>query len=834
MYLFLGENILAQSVEKGISKELALYRAKSISSLNYKLSFSIPEKLSESIPAQLQVRFILKDISLPLVFDFSPGSKNLQNLTGFNGKAVPYTIQNGHIIIQTNYLRKGENKFTFAFIAGEQSLNRNPDFLYTLLVPARANTFFPCFDQPDLKASWELILEIPQNWSATANGELSGIKTISNRAIYTFLPTKPISTYLFAFTAGKFQKVSRTLHGVTYNLYHRETDTSKLRRNLDPVFKQVFQSVEWLESYTQIKQPFVKYDFVAIPFFQYGGMEHPGNIYFGADRLFLDETATQTDELNRATLIAHETAHLWFGDLVTMKWFNDVWLKEVFANFMADKMVNPMYPEINHNLRFLLDHHPKAYAVDRTAGANPIQQTLDNLANAGSLYGNIIYHKSPVVMNQLELIVGMENLQEGLQKYLKKYSYSNAQWDDLIPILDAYTPVDLEMWSSVWVKDAGMPTVSAFVSGNKLCINQKGMPDFSKSWPQRLTILTGVNGKLRTDTVFLEKNELSLPMPNQDYQFILPSADHNGYGNFSTDSKSAEWLLENINSISNPLYRGTSWITLNGMMIQKAILPYKIITSVLNSVAEEREELIISYQLNLLQSIFWRWLTLEERLLINNKLESLLWQKMEESTTKSLKAACFKAYLNIANSPAAQQRLYEIWKDSLQIKGLKFSENDKIRIVCELALRNFPASEAMLTMQMDSIKNVDNKVRMKYIIPSLSKYQSVRNTFFESLKNPAMRANESWTTEALGYLNHPLREKDAISYILPGLNLLEEIKATGDIFFPASWLGSLLNGHRSMEAAVIVRSFLDNNKSYPKDLNLKILQSADILFRINP
>ena len=152
-------------------------------------------------------------------------------------------------------------------------------------------------------------------------------------------------------------------------------------------------------------------------------MEHPGAIFYNASSLFLNETATQEQELARASTIAHETAHMWFGDLVTMKWFDDVWLKEVFANFMAAKIVSPSFPNIDYDLRFVLAHYPSAYRIDRTKAPNPIRQALDNLNEAGSLYGPIIYDKAPIVMRQLEDIVGADGLRDGLREYLSQYAF---------------------------------------------------------------------------------------------------------------------------------------------------------------------------------------------------------------------------------------------------------------------------------------------------------------------------------------------------------------------------------------------------------------------------
>ena len=153
--------------------------------------------------------------------------------------------------------------------------------------------------------------------------------------------------------------------------FHRETDAAKVARNREAIFDLHAAALAWLEEYTGIPYPFGKFDFVAIPSFQFGGMEHPGAILYNASSLLLEESATQNQILGRASLIAHETSHMWFGDLVTMRWFDDVWMKEVFASFMAAKIVNPSFPEINHDLRFLLSNYPAAYQVDRAAGRKP-------------------------------------------------------------------------------------------------------------------------------------------------------------------------------------------------------------------------------------------------------------------------------------------------------------------------------------------------------------------------------------------------------------------------------------------------------------------------------
>src|SRR5687767_543922 len=230
--------------------------------------------------------------------------------------------------------------------------------------------------------------------------------------------------------------------GRTYHMFHRETDAKKVDRNRETVFDLHASALDWLEQYTGMPYQFGKFDFVLVPSFQFGGMEHPGAIFYNAAAVLLDESATENQMLGRASLIAHETAHMWFGDLVTMRWFNDVWMKEVFANFMAAKIVNPSFPRVNHELRFLVANYPSAYSVDRTAGTHPIRQELANLNEAGSLYGAIIYQKAPIVMRQLERLLGEDTMRDGLRVYLKQFAFGNATWLDLIRVLDERTDRD--------------------------------------------------------------------------------------------------------------------------------------------------------------------------------------------------------------------------------------------------------------------------------------------------------------------------------------------------------------------------------------------------------
>src|SRR5436190_6686500 len=434
--------------EPGISMTLAGSRAGALRDVRYDVAFRVPADRSRPVEGVVTIRFVL-GAAAPVVLDFSQPPDHVREIR-IGQRPVTAIVAGGHIVLPREAVERGENAVTIEFVSGDDALNRGDDLLYTLFVPARAHLTFPCFDQPDIKARYTLSVTAPSGWQVAANGRPVGEETPAAQpgfVTHRFAETKPLSTYLFAFAAGRFTVETAVRGGRHMRMFHRETDAAKVTRNREVAFDLHAAALAWLEDYTGIPYPFDTFDFVLIPSFQFGGMEHAGAVFYNASSVMLDESATQNQLLGRASVIAHETAHMWFGDLVTMRWFNDVWTKEVFANFMAAKIVNPSFPQLNHELRFLLDHYPSAYQVDRTAGSNPIRQTLGNLNEAGQMYGPIIYDKAPVVMRQLELMVGETVFRDGLREYLQRFKYGNATWPDLIAILDARTPRDLAAWS---------------------------------------------------------------------------------------------------------------------------------------------------------------------------------------------------------------------------------------------------------------------------------------------------------------------------------------------------------------------------------------------------
>ncbi|MBT2558379.1 aminopeptidase [Hymenobacter sp. ISL-91] len=823
------------AVVPGVSRELAEDRARRVSRLGYELSLNVPADRTAPIAATETVRFHLTDASQPLQLDFRERTANLHALR-INGQPVPIDHRAEHLVLPAAQLRTGPNEVQIDFTAGNQSLNRNDDYLYTLLVPDRARTVFPVFDQPNLKAAFTLTLTLPDSWQALANGRLTDSTRSNGRKTYRFAPSDTISTYLFSFGAGRFSRLSRTVAGRPMQLLHRETDKSKLALSLDPIFQIHSDALRFMETYTGIPYPFQKFDFVVLPDFQYGGMEHVGAIDYKASSLFLDEGATQDQKIARSNLISHETAHMWFGDLVTMQWFNDVWMKEVFANFMADKITQVALPESNYDLKFVIDHYPAAYGVDRTTGANPIRQNLDNLSDAGSLYGGIIYHKAPIMMRQLERLMGEEPFRDGLRAYLKQYAHGNATWPDLIKILDERTPADLQAWNQVWVNQPGRPVFdyelqTAAGKITRLTLTQQAEDGSDRLWPQLFEVLLVYpNGRTRELTVNQNAREVAVPaaVGEPAPAFILFNSTGLGYGVFPVDKP----LPAGLATLPTPVARAAAYINLyENMLNGRALTPAELLAIMRRQLPLETEELNLKLLTGQLTDVYWKLLSPARRAALAPALEAELWAALAQNPAPNAKKLLFKAYQSVALSQPAQRRLYVIWDQQQAPAGVKLTEDDYTSLALALAVRDYPAPTPILARQLTHITNSDRRKRMEFLLPALAPDPATRDGFFASLADEKNREKEAWVTAALGYLHHPLRAATSEKYLPRSLALLEEIQQTGDIFFPYSWLQSTLGSYQTPTAARTVRDFLTAHPNYNPQLRAKLLQAADDVFR---
>ena len=821
-----------RGMEPGVSYELASFRKENIKDVRYRLFFDIPADRRKTLKAKAEVTCQSTHPDAFLL-DFKSDGELIDSVC-LNGKKVDYRYENEHLKVSPD-MKAGENTITVYFTCSDQSLNRRDAFLYTLLVPDRARTLFPCFDQPDMKALYSLSLEIPEHWKAVANGKIIKEEPVSEngRTLVTFKETEPLSTYLFSFVAGELQREVFQRGERSISVYHRETDPYKAAQCSD-MADEVFDALERMEAYTGIPYPFAKYDFIIIPGFQFGGMEHTGATLYNDGRMFLNKQCTLSERLNRSALIAHETTHMWFGDYLTMKWFDDVWTKEVFANYFASRMVRERFSDVNHRLNFMTDYMPGSYSEDRTAGSNSIKQELDNLQNAGLVYGNIIYDKSPLVMDMLVKKMGEASFRTGIQRYLKTYAYGNATWDDLIAILDELGSDDLKTWSHCWMNEKGRPSIEARVEGKELVVTQCDEWNRGLTWPQTLSYLVCADGQEETVTVDLKEGDAAVRVPltrllkDPESAVVLPNNDGRGYGLFvmNETKHAALWKeLRNHNGqdTSSEVLRGSLLINLYENLRHGNLSPETFRNELMAYIVIEKNPLLYSMALGYLGDC-QRWYLTDTA-----PVEQTLWKLVLEQKEPSYRLQAFRQYRSLARTPEAVQRLYTIWKEKKMPVDCHLSESDYMKLAYQLAIQLPEQSDKILSEQAARITQPDRQKEFAFISAAASSSEAARDSVFALLMQKENRRIEPWASSALALLNHPLRAESAVRYIRPALEKMQEVQRTGDIFFPRAWARALLSGHTSHQAAEEVRRFFADHPDYPLMLGNKIKQQASHL-----
>jgi aminopeptidase N len=314
-------------------------------------------------------------------------------------------------------------------------------------------------------------------------------------------------------------------------------------------------------------------------------------------------------------------------------------------------------------------------------------------------------------------------------------------------------------------------------------------------------------------------------------RYVIANGRGVAYGLFLLDEITTQYLLSSLPTISDPIIRAAAWISLWDAVLEGLIPVDSFLELTVRAIPIETDELILERVLGYLSPAYWRFLPEENRPGWAVRLEELLWSEMERVQGVSLKASFFRAFQSVALTPSALEKLYDLWEKELTVTGIPLSEKDYSTLAQELAVREVAGHEEILQEQLRRIEDTERRSRFEFVIPALSQQVETRTIFFESLGQRAKRQNEPWILEALRYLHHPLRSKESVQYLSRSLELLEEIKSTGTIFFPKRWLDASLWGHRSQKAVNILKDFLDARPDLPPRLRGKLLQSADGLFR---
>ncbi len=683
-------------VEQGVSHALAVERAAWVSGVRYELSFALKEHASV-IEGTETVTFE-SSAAGELPIDYRDGVLTAATL---NGRVIATDEVNGHLLLPVVV---GRNVATFAFVshagAAGKAITRYEDkddgseYFYTLFVPMDASMAFPCFDQPDLKAKFTLRLEHPAGW--TAIGNTAGMS--ASGTVTKFAETRPISTYLFAFAAGPFAAVRGKAVGEP-TIYVRKSQLKRARQEAPQVQAMVARGVKYFSNYFAQPYPFPKYDLVLIPGFPFGGMEHAGETFLNEDGVLFRTTPTASDYFHRNILVLHETCHQWFGDLVTMRWFDDLWLKEGFAQYMAYKALSELEPASNAWKHFYDDIKPLAYGIDETEGTTPISQHIANLKDAKSAYGAIVYEKAPAVLKQLNFFLGDETFRDGLRIYLKQHAYANAEWADLIRAFEAAgdglgAHKDVQGWAAAWILRRGMPqvTVSWSCKGGRVSRLELRQQDVLKDgyvWPMSLQVMLAARGDAKPAVMRVNwdaasdavKDAVGMACP----AYVFANYGDEGYGRFLLDPVS-EAAMRPVVPDEDALLHSMLWGALWENVRLAQTEPRGFVELALRNLPhdEQTDEALVRVQAARIAMALHAYMPASMREELAPRVEGEFAKEMVANPKLDLRIVNFRAFTSVAETPEGLAKVKELLAGRLVIPGMLLKPLDRWNLVGHL------------------------------------------------------------------------------------------------------------------------------------------------------
>ncbi|HST57161.1 MAG TPA: M1 family aminopeptidase [Longimicrobium sp.] len=832
-------------MQPGVSLELARHRAATLRDVRYLLELDVTAE--DSAPGRVTATFQREAPAGDLVLDFRGPSLGA---LAVNGQPVADAEwRNGHLRIPARHLRAGENtvdvRFTARIAAAGASIIRFNDasdggtYLYTLLVPADANQLLPSFDQPDLKARFRYRITAPRDWRVLANGPGTR-EDAGETARWTFQETEPISTYLAAFAAGPWRTWASDADGRPITLYARASRAAEV--DADTLLDVNRRAIRWLERYFEVEFPFAKFDMLLAPAFPFGGMEHVGAVFYNENTFVFREPPTLGQTISRKSTIYHEVAHQWFGDLVTMRWFDDLWLKEGFSTYMAARMQDELDPGSEAWKTFYLRNKPLAYATDQTGGTTPVWQELPNLDLAKSNYGPIVYNKAPAILKQLEAIVGDAAFRAGMTLFLRRHAYSNATWQDLLAALEEASGVDLEVFGQQYILRAGMPVVETGLEVrdgriHRLTLRQRPareMPgDRGGHWPVHVRVRLAYRD--REDVVIpvagaQEVLEVAAArgLPAPDY--VWSNEGDYGYGLFLLDERSREFVAEHVGQETDGLRRAMLWGALWDEVREGRMDPARYARIVVRELPREGDEQIASLNMGRAWTGLSSYLPEDRAAPLFAEWERLLLARADdEALSYGARKAALDMLAGTARTPAGQAILREYLAERRTFNGEAVKQPTRWSIVERLIGQGAADPHALIAAESARDTTPDGS-RRAFVAGAAIPAADVKAEYFGRFLDDA-GLNEDWVTSALGNFNAPTHSALTLRYLRPSLDRLEWVRDNRRIFFLPRWISAFVGGHVSAEALAEVDRFLAETPALPADIRRKVLQSRDELER---
>jgi aminopeptidase N len=699
-----------------LSQQDAAARAARVSNVDYLLDFTLTGK--ENFSGTTTLAFDLKDASAPLTIDLDKAT--VKSLT-VNGKSVTPQYNGWFITLAASSLVKGRNTVVVAYerphSTNGEGLHRMVDpvdgrvYTYSHFEPAAAHQMFAVFDQPDLKGTYQVSVTVPSDWQVISTTRETNVAANGEARRWTFPKTKKLSPYNFSMHAGPYKMWEDTSGKYPMRLFARQSVASQIK----PAewFKYTKAGLAFFDEYFGIPYQFGKYDQILVPDFLYGAMENAGAITF-AERGFMykaDMTSEQRARL--ASVIMHEMAHQWFGDLVTMKWWNGLWLNESFASFMGT-LATAESTEFKDAWRaFYSQGKQDAYAQDQRSTTHPIEVPVPSTRNAFDNIDAITYSKGASTLMQLRHLLGADVFRKGVHNYLVKYQYRNATLDDFIGSLGEAAGRDLKGWTREWLYQPGVNTIAANYrcKAGKIAsfsLDQSASKQFPTLREQRVQVASyRLDGKqLRLDkNIAITYKGAKTAVPGMVGaacpDLVYPNFEDWGFVKVQLDKRSFDTARTDVAGVADPLLRAMLWQSLwDG--VRDATLPLNdFITTALNNAPQEKDYTLLGdvlgkvgaarHYLNQMDpdSAYARQ--------AGRQLEDMAWNAaVAAKGNDDFQRRWFGTCVNLASSRPALDRLASLLDGKQTLDGLTINQDLRWTIIARLNRYDYPGAASLV------------------------------------------------------------------------------------------------------------------------------------------
>jgi aminopeptidase N len=559
----------------------------------------------------------------------------------------------------------------------------NEVYLYTQFETGDARRMYACFDQPDQKATFTISTITPKHWEVISNYGIESTKGLDgDRKFIQFAQSQVISTYVTAIVAGPYTSVHDEYKGektIPLGIYARKSFFQYV--DAENIFEVTKQGFAYFEKTFGLAYPFGKYDQIAVAEYNWGAMENVGCVTFHEDVLIFRSKVTERNYVSRATTIHHEMAHMWFGDLVTMKWWDDLWLNESFAEWASYQSVSESTKYKQAWTEFNSLRKNWAYRVDQLTTTHPIATEMVDLDAVRTNFDGISYAKGASVLQQLVAHVGRDNFIQGLRLYFAKHAFGNTTLKDLIDQLEAASGRDLTPWVSTWLRTAGVNTLRPVieVSGDtyaSISIQQEvpTMPVGStelRSHRLHVGLFDIVGDKLtRRTSVELDVEgaltEVKALASAKVADLVLINDKDQTYAKLRFDHRSIATMKSHLGSLDDSLARGLIWASLWDSCRDGELSATDYVTIALNALKSESDISIVSATLMQIDTAIWAYANPTKRDALRAHVGQSVEALLDASAAGSDHQMAFaRAFANFAFTPAHYDRIKAILDGSI-------------------------------------------------------------------------------------------------------------------------------------------------------------------------